>query len=139
MIITDVRVKVIPDPDPEMDKLVGFSTIAIDDCLVIHDLKLIRLSTGLFVSMPSRKFMDRCHSCSKKNAVVANFCSWCGVGLAPDRAVRDRDGRLKIHTDVAHPINNDCRNMIQRTVISEYERELARSKEPGYECRYDCY
>ena len=47
---------------------------------------------------------------------------------------KDTDGRAKLYADIAHPINSDCRELIQRKVIEAYEEELVRSKEPGYLC-----
>ena len=43
----------------------------------------------------------------------------------------------KLYADIAHPINQECRDMIQAAVIAEYEQELLRSKEPVYVSRYD--
>jgi stage V sporulation protein G len=41
-------------------------------------------------------------------------------------------GRLKLHADIAHPINAGCRQEIERKVLDAYDRELERSREPGY-------
>jgi stage V sporulation protein G len=41
-------------------------------------------------------------------------------------------GRLKLHADIAHPINAECRQEIERKVLSAYDRELERSRQPGY-------
>jgi stage V sporulation protein G len=40
--------------------------------------------------------------------------------------------RLKLHADIAHPINAECRQDIERKVLEAYDRELERSREPGY-------
>src|SRR5205823_2607714 len=40
--------------------------------------------------------------------------------------------RLKLHADIAHPINAECRQDIERRVIAAYLDELERSKQPGY-------
>jgi stage V sporulation protein G len=40
--------------------------------------------------------------------------------------------RLKLHADIAHPINAECRQEIHRRVIAAYLDELERSKMPGY-------
>ncbi len=42
-----------------------------------------------------------------------------------------------MYADIAHPINSECREMIQKRVISEYVLERERSGEPGYVSRYD--
>jgi len=41
-------------------------------------------------------------------------------------------GRLKLHADIAHPINAECRHQIEQAVLSAYHNELERSKQPGY-------
>ncbi len=45
--------------------------------------------------------------------------------------------RAKLYADIAHPINSDCREMIQERVIQEYFNEIELSKQPGYVSRYD--
>jgi stage V sporulation protein G len=42
-----------------------------------------------------------------------------------------------LYADIAHPINQPCRDMIQAAVIREYQLELERAKLPGYKSRYD--
>lgn len=49
-----------------MNKVVAIASIVIDDCFVIHDLRVVNGDKGLFVAMPSRKlpngdFRDICH------------------------------------------------------------------------------
>ena len=84
MEVTEVRVFPV-----EEEKLRAYVTITFDHCFVIRDLKIIHGTTGLFVSMPSKK---------------------------------RKDGTYK---DIAHPINNETRRMIEEKVITEYERVLA--------------
>lgn len=36
-------------------KLKAVASITIDDCFVVHDIKIINGKDGLFISMPSRK------------------------------------------------------------------------------------
>ena len=42
-------------------------------------------------------------------------------------------GRIKLHADIAHPINSQCRRGIQDRVIAAFEEELEKSTRPGYE------
>ena len=84
MEVTEVRVFPVDE-----DKLRGYATITFDHCFVVRDLKIIRGTSGLFVSMPSK---------------------------------RRKDGTYK---DIAHPLNNDTRRMIEEKIIAEYERALA--------------
>ncbi|MDD5011829.1 MAG: septation protein SpoVG family protein, partial [Phycisphaerae bacterium] len=48
------------------------------------------------------------------------------------RSRKDFKGRMKLHADIAHPINADCRKRIQEKVVVAFEEELERSKQPGY-------
>lgn len=136
MEITEIRIKLMDDPN---DRLQAFCSITFDYCFVIRDLKIIQGLKGSFVAMPSRKLTDRCPRCSAKNHLRAQFCSECGVRLQEDRAIKNNDGRAKLYADIAHPINSDCRDMIQRQVIEAFHQELDRSKMPGYICSYDDY
>ena len=106
---------------------------------VIRDLKIIEGAKGFFVAMPSRKLTDRCHNCGTKNHLRSRFCNQCGCRLDENLALRDADGRAKLHADIAHPINSMCREKIQGAVLASYAEELERSKMPGYVSRYDEY
>ena len=52
MKITDVRVRLV---QKEESKLKAVASITIDDCFVVHDIKIIDGSEGYFIAMPSRK------------------------------------------------------------------------------------
>jgi stage V sporulation protein G len=39
---------------------------------------------------------------------------------------------MKLHADIAHPINAQCRRKIQEQVISAFKEEVEKSKQPGY-------
>lgn len=133
MIITETRIKIIGE-----EKLLAFGIVLFDDVFVVRDLKVIQ-GREIFVGMPSRKISDKCSRCSRKNAIIALFCNWCGCSLASDRGERLEDGRLKLHADLAHPINTDFRRTIQATVIAAYMLELEKSKEPGYISNYEAF
>jgi stage V sporulation protein G len=134
MEITEVRIKLMEDSD---DRLQAFCSITIDDCFVIRDLKIIEGSSGPFVAMPSRKLTSHCPQCGTKNHLRSQYCNQCGGRLKEDRTVRDQDGRAKLYADIAHPINSQCREMIQKHVIEEYRAELERATQPDYVSRYD--
>ncbi len=55
MKISDVRVRIVQKDDI---KLKAVASITIDDCFVIHDIKVIEGNDGHFVAMPSRKTND---------------------------------------------------------------------------------
>ena len=137
MEITEVRIKLVAAKN---DKLRAFCSITIDDAFVVRDLKVIEGSKGPFVAMPSRKVMQRCRKCSEKNHHRANYCNDCG-GRLPAQAKTSRldpDG-TKLHADIAHPINSDCREMVQKRVLESYAEETTRSAEPGYQPNSEDY
>ncbi len=129
MKITEVRVKLVQNKD---DRLKAFCSMTFDNEFVVRDIKIIEGSGGLFVAMPSRKMSDHCPKCGSKNHLRAKFCNNCGTALSENRAKKDFKGRMKLHADIAHPINTQCRNEIQSKIISSYEEEFEKSKSPDY-------
>lgn len=83
MKITEVKIFPVNE-----DRLKAYVTIAIDDCFVVRDLKVIQGPGGLFVAMPSKK---------------------------------RKDGQFR---DIAHPLNQETRSMIEDLVFEAYEKEL---------------
>ena len=136
MEISEVRIKLVEDNN---ERLQAFCSVTFDNAFVVRDLKIIEGTKGSFVAMPSRKLTDRCGQCGSKNHLRARYCNQCGHKLDENRAVRDADGRAKLHADIAHPINSACREVIQTAVIKAYVEEKERSKQPGYVCTYDEY
>ncbi len=132
MEITEVRIKLMEDASGSNERLQAFCSITFDDMFVIRDLKIIEGAKGFFVAMPSRKLTDRCNHCGTKNHLRSRFCNQCGARLDENRAMRDADGRAKLHADIAHPINSGGRERIQSAVLEAYADELERSKQPGY-------
>ena len=53
MKVTNVKIKKV-DGD-KFDRLRAYVDVTLDDCLVIHGLKLMQGEQGLFVAMPSRR------------------------------------------------------------------------------------
>ncbi len=130
MEISEVRVKMVANKD---DRLKAFCSMTLDNDFVVRDIKVIEGTGGLFVAMPSRKMSDHCNQCGGKNHLRAKFCNNCGGTLPENRAKQDVKGRMKLHADIAHPINAECRKRIQETIVAAFEDELARSQEPGYQ------
>lgn len=73
-----------------MNKVVAIASIVLDDCFVVHDLRVVNGDKGLFVAMPSRKlpngdFRDICHPINTdarneiQRAVLAEFAQEGGV------------------------------------------------------------
>lgn len=133
MEITEIRIKLM---EASEDRLRAFCSITIDNCFVVRDLKIIDGTSGPFVAMPSRKLAGHCPRCGYKNHLRASYCNHCGVKLAGSQDATF-DSPQKLYADVAHPINSECRELIQNAVIEEFESELRRASQPGYRSRYD--
>jgi stage V sporulation protein G len=135
MELTEVRISLCENRG---SRLKAFCSLTFDNTFVIRDVKLIDGNDGLFLAMPSRKLSDHCAGCGEKNHLRARFCNNCGRRLDPERHQHHRNGnsngpvRLKLHADIAHPINARCRKQIEDRVLDEYSREVERSKQPGY-------
>ena len=152
MELTEVRINLCGDRG---GRLKAFCSLTFDNTFVIRDVKLIDGNDGLFLAMPSRKLCDHCPGCHEKNHLRARYCNNCGRRLAEDRYFQhfrngnvngnvsghangnsnghgSGFGRLKLHADIAHPINAECRQDIERRVLEAYDRELERSRQPGY-------
>lgn len=133
MEITEVRIKLMEDAG---ERLQAFCSITFDHCFVIRDLKIIGGTNGAFVAMPSRRLTAHCHQCGCKNHLKAGYCNQCGGRLRQDNS-RDDEGRTKLYADIAHPINQTCRDLIQQKVIEAFHLEQERAKQPGYVSSYD--
>ena len=120
MKVTNVSVKLSPQGG---DRLKAFCTMTLDGEFVVRDLKIIDGTNGLFVAMPSRKLTDHCPKCSGKNHLRAKFCNDCGAKL-PENRVSDEDIQGKLHADIAHPINSECRARLQDVILDAYRAEL---------------
>ena len=129
MKISEVRVNLMSNKDA---RLKAFCSITIDNEFVIRDIKVIEGTGGFFVAMPSRKMTDHCDKCGGKNHLRAKFCNNCGASLQNNRARKNFTGRMKLHADIAHPINAECRKRIQEQVIKAFEDEMEKSKQPEY-------
>jgi len=126
MKVTNVTVKLSPH---SADRLKAFCTMTLDDEFVVRDLKIIEGTSGLFVAMPSRKLTDHCPKCKGKNHLRAKFCNDCGAPL-PEKRISDEEAQGKLHADVAHPINSECRNRLQKILLDAYEEERRREGVP---------
>jgi len=136
MQLTEVRVNLCGQT---AGRLKAFCSLTFDDTFVVRDVKLIEGPDGLFLAMPSRKLCDHCPRCGEKNHLRARFCNNCGGRLNEQRFMRPGNGghshtpgRLKLHADIAHPINATCRASIEHEVVDAYQQELERSRLPGY-------
>ena len=55
MKISDIRIRKVQKED---GKLKAVASMTIDDCFVIHDIKIIEGTDGPFIAMPSRKTVE---------------------------------------------------------------------------------
>lgn len=144
MQLSEIRINLT---GPQAGRLKAFCSLTFDNTFVIRDVKLIEGNDGLFLAMPSRKLCDRCPRCSEKNHLRARYCNNCGLRLDENRYSGGRPshghafgngncggggGRLKLHADIAHPINADTRMAIEQRVLGAYQEEVIRSQQPGY-------
>ena len=83
MKIGDIRIREVRNPE---GKLKAVASVTIDDCFVVHDIKIFEREEGFAIAMPSRKTTD---------------------------------GKYK---DIAHPLNTETREMLQKLILGEYER-----------------
>jgi stage V sporulation protein G len=129
MEVTEVKVKLV---DIKTERLKAFCTITLDGEFVVRDIKVIEGGTGPFVAMPSRKLAEKCPRCGTKNHLRSKHCNECGSALPESRVPKDSAGRIKLHADIAHPINPQCRQRIQDAVLQAYFQEIEHSKSPEY-------
>lgn len=118
MTITEVRIKLV-DNDPFNERLLAYAVVAIEEQLIITDMKLLRGDKGLFVGMPARKITDKCSNCNRNNPLRYHYCWNCGVPLDPSRHI----GKI-MYQDVTYPIRNDFRKVLEEAIIKEYYYQL---------------
>ena len=81
MKITDVRVRIVKKDD---SKLKAVASVTIDNCFVVHDVKIIEGTDDYFIAMPSKKtpegeYKDIVHPLNSetrallKDAILAEF------------------------------------------------------------------
>lgn len=135
MDITDVRVKRVGMKGERGERLHAFCSFTIDGEFVVSDVRVIEGAQGLFIAMPSRRVTDHCPRCRGKNHLRAKHCNDCGARLADDRVPKDADGRVKLFVDVAHPINTECREKIQKAILAACKeaQNPAQPQRPGRE------
>ncbi|MDD5504998.1 MAG: septation protein SpoVG family protein [Candidatus Omnitrophica bacterium] len=107
-------------------KLKAFATITFDNCFVVRNIKIIEGSKGLFVAMPSRKIKEPCPKCGFKNPARNKYCGQCAAALPPAKIVDDIEDKIhkqSDHRDIAHPITAECRDKIQKKILTAYKSE----------------
>ncbi|VAW19594.1 DNA-binding protein SpoVG, partial [hydrothermal vent metagenome] len=100
-----------------------------DDCFVVRNIKVIQGNSGFFIAMPSRKNKNKCSKCYFKNEVGSKFCSHCGSSISSHES--DLSGSFdakKEHRDIAHPITQGFRELLQKKILEAYEKDFSRSR-----------
>ena len=118
MEITEVRVFL---RENEGKRLKAYITVTFDNSFVVRNIKVVEGNNGLFVAMPARKLKQFCPRCVKNVDMGSKFCSMCGAQLPPPP--KEEGARQPTHEDLAHPINQECRDYLQSKVLDSYHDE----------------
>ena len=94
MKITKVQGKKI---DKENSNVKGLVEVTLDNCFVIKDIRIRQRPDKMIVEMPSK---------------VVN-------GRYEDGTINET---VKVHKDLAHPINRETREMFNSVILGAYER-----------------
>jgi len=130
MEITEVRVFLKDSPDK---KLKAYVTVTFDNAFVVRNIKVIEGTNGLFIAMPSRKIKQPCPKCGFKNELRSKYCNQCaaGIPLAPVSTGQEASAQLE-HKDIAHPITQPFRELLQKRVLEGYEQEKTKGPSVGH-------
>ncbi len=82
----------------------AYATVTFDDEFVVKDIKVTETEKGLAMSMPRRK-----------------------IKLKEEVDESDPEVRAKLYKDIAHPINSQAREKIEKAIFAEYENELKKA------------
>jgi len=135
MEITEVRIFLRDNP---ATKLRAYAAITFDNAFVVRNIKVIEGNKGLFVAMPSRRIEEPCPKCGAKNSLRGKYCNQCGSQLPQKEDspmqhnvsdAADKTTRRSEHRDIAHPINMETREYIQKKILEAYEAEKTKKPE----------
>ena len=122
MEITEVRIFLKDSPDK---KLKAYATVTFDNAFVVRNIKVIQGTNGVFIAMPSRKVKQPCPKCNFKNELRAKYCNQCGAQLPVQvRPMVPDPNAQSEHKDIAHPITQVFRELLQKKVLDAYEEEV---------------
>ena len=122
MEITEAKVALRDSPDK---KLKAYATVTFDNAFVVRNIKVIQGTSGVFIAMPSRKVKQPCPKCNFKNEVRAKYCNQCGAQLTVQaRPLTPDPNAQSEHKDIAHPITQVFRELLQKKVLDAYEEEI---------------
>jgi stage V sporulation protein G len=122
MEITEVRIFLKDSPDK---KLKAYATVTFDNAFVVRNIKVIQGTSGVFIAMPSRKVKQSCHKCNFKNELRSKYCNQCGAQLPVQARPLTPDPNAQAeHKDIAHPITQAFRELLQKKVLDAYGEEV---------------
>ena len=122
MRITDIEMRL-----EDVGMLKAYIRLKFDREFVIDDCKLIEPQPGkLVVAMPSRRRMEPCLHCGRKNPILSFYCSDCGRRLPRQQWLQKHDS---VHADVCFPIRNELREHITALCIQAYRQALLSGEE----------
>lgn len=133
MEITEVRIFLKDSIDK---KLKAYATVTFDDSFVVRNIKVIEGSSGVFIAMPSRKLKTPCPKCGFRNEARSKYCNQCASQLPlvsqPLSGPASGSDAQSEHKDIAHPITQEFRELLQKKVLAAYEQEKVKDhKLPG--------
>ncbi len=116
--ITEVQVK-LADTDTKDDRCLAFVTIILDYCFIIYDIRIVCVREDhLIVAMPDRPSRVVCKVCGARIAVSSEFCNRCGK---PQPLISPGGKRFD---SVCNPITQECRAMMDETILNAYAKVL---------------
>ena len=123
--VTECRVHL--PPVPSNTRYLGRASVALNDVLVIHDIRIIRGDDGLFIVMPNRPLAQRCEQCNHQVPVLDNYCGRCGAEQPDGRATPVKSENW---IDFVHPINAEGRRWLTGIVLAAYREAVAKPEKP---------
>ena len=126
MEITEAKVALRDSPDK---KLKAYATVTFDNAFVVRNIKVIEGTNGLFIAMPSRKVKQPCPKCNFKNELRSKYCNQCAASLPQSPTLVEREDSASVqleHKDIAHPITQGFRELLQKKVLEAYEQEKSK-------------
>lgn len=128
MEITEVKISLREGANK---KLKAYATVIFDNCFVVRNIKVIEGNNGLFVAMPARKMKQFCPRCGKRIEIRSKYCSQCGAQLPPPPRDLGEMKNSQLHQDIAHPINQQFRDYLQKRVLDAYNEEKQKASAKG--------
>jgi stage V sporulation protein G len=126
--ITDIRIR-LSETGGAGGNLLGMAEVIFNNVFVVKEFRIIEGPKKRFVAPPTRPITDHCPRCDRTNDMRFHYCGHCGWKLKENRAERRKDnGKYDLYREVAHPITDECRMMIQKEVLRAYDEEVDREQ-----------